>query len=104
MNTTEERLTELLMEAYEAGWRGCLELKEEYANSVAEEEKEKALDYLPPLKEIPTEINLDVNTITVSSSGAAMGGEYTFELQGVEPVVLETEWRDFGVVNSVETV
>tara|TARA_Y100000034_G_C6861683_1_gene392262 strand:+ start:205 stop:510 length:306 start_codon:yes stop_codon:yes gene_type:complete len=85
---TREAIKEMLVEAYEAGWRGCLELKEEYAEQVLPEEvveTEDEQEYrLPP--EIVAGSTITVNATSVL--GSALGGEYTFELQGVEP---ETE-------------
>jgi hypothetical protein len=34
LRITRERLKEILVQAYESGWSGCLELKEEYADLV----------------------------------------------------------------------
>jgi len=34
LRITRERLREMLVQAYESGWSGCLELKDEYADLV----------------------------------------------------------------------
>lgn len=47
MNLSEDEIRQALIEAYEAGWRGCLELKQEYVEQVMEKFHKTHLEYAP---------------------------------------------------------
>ena len=61
---SKKKLKEMLAAAYEAGWRGSLELKEEYAELMVEEDTSE----LEMVEEKKPVMNYDMGTITISSS------------------------------------
>lgn len=61
LRMSRERLKELLMEAYESGWSGALELKEEHAELV--------LDGLADLLEPSVTSTLTISSNPISTAG-----------------------------------
>lgn len=90
----KEKLKEMLMEAYEAGFRGCLELKEAYVEEMLEQPE-------PEIKESENqlEFNYDMDTITIQTLGEGSEFSVTLESTGAAPQepLLANSWRDSNV-------
>ena len=97
----KDQIRELLLEAYEAGWRGSLELKEDYVEAVMEELPEEK-------KKVPSLKNpylRDANTFTISTSLLEQdGSSYTWEFGRGGEVTIERRDGEIVLNNNIDNI